>query len=95
VSERRKVVITGIGPVTPVGTGVEAFWDGLTSGRNGVREITQFDHSDLAVSVAGEVPDFVAGDYLDPKEARRTDPFAQFAIASAPCTRPGSEASRR
>jgi 3-oxoacyl-[acyl-carrier-protein] synthase II len=83
VSERRKVVITGIGPVTPVGTGVEAFWDGLTSGRNGVREITQFDHSDLAVSVAGEVPDFVAGDYLDPKEARRTDPFAQFAIASA------------
>jgi 3-oxoacyl-[acyl-carrier-protein] synthase II len=83
VSERRRVVITGIGPVTPVGIGVEAFWEGLTSGRNGVREISAFDHSDLSVSVAGEVPDFVPTDYLDLKEARRTDPFAQYAIAAA------------
>ena len=83
MSERRTVVITGIGPVTPVGTGVEAFWEGLTSGRNGVREISRFDHSDLPVSVAGEVPDFDAANYLEPKEARRTDPFAQYAIASA------------
>jgi 3-oxoacyl-[acyl-carrier-protein] synthase II len=83
VSERRKVVLTGIGPVTPVGTGVEPFWDGLMTGRNGVREISAFDHSDLTVSVAGEVPDFVASDYLDAKEARRTDVFAQYAIASA------------
>jgi 3-oxoacyl-[acyl-carrier-protein] synthase II len=83
VSERRRVVVTGIGPVTPVGTGVEPFWDGLVSGRNGVREISAFDHSDLTVSVAGEVPDFVASDYLDAKEARRTDVFAQYAIASA------------
>jgi 3-oxoacyl-[acyl-carrier-protein] synthase II len=83
VSQRRKVVITGIGPVTPVGTGVDTFWDGLTGGRNGVREITQFDHSDLPVSVAGEVQDFVPSDYLDPKEVRRTDPFTQFAIAAA------------
>jgi 3-oxoacyl-[acyl-carrier-protein] synthase II len=83
MSERRKVVLTGIGPVTPVGTGVEPFWDGLMTGRNGVREISAFDHSDLTVSVAGEVPDFVASDYLDAKEARRTDVFAQYAIASA------------
>jgi 3-oxoacyl-[acyl-carrier-protein] synthase II len=83
VTERRKVLITGIGPVTPVGIGVDAFWEGLTTGRNGVREISRFDHSDLSVSVAGEVPDFVPTDFLDLKEARRTDPFAQYAIASA------------
>ncbi len=83
MSERRKVVISGIGPVTPIGTGVDAFWDGLRSGRNGVVEISRFDHSDLPVSVAGEVRDFVPTDHLDLKEARRTDPFAQYAIASA------------
>ncbi len=83
MTERRKVLITGIGPVTPVGIGVDAFWEGLTTGRNGVREISRFDHSDLSVSVAGEVPDFVPTDFLDLKEARRTDPFAQYAIASA------------
>ena len=83
MSERRKVVITGIGPVTPVGTGVDAFWHGLTSGANGVRSSEAFDTSDLPVSVAGFPVDFVVGDHLDPKEARRTDPFAQYAIASA------------
>jgi 3-oxoacyl-[acyl-carrier-protein] synthase II len=83
VSERRRVVITGIGPVTPVGIGVEPFWEGLTTGRNGVSEISAFDHSDLPVSVAGQVHDFVASEFLDAKEARRTDPFAQYAIASA------------
>lgn len=83
MNDRRGVLITGIGPVTPVGTGVTAFWDGLTSGRNGVRQISRFDHSDLSVSVAGEVPDFDPSHYLEPKEARRTDPFAQYAIAAA------------
>jgi len=66
-----------------VGTGVEEFWTGLTSGRNGVRTITRFDTSDLPVTVAGEVPDFDPATYLDTKEARRTDPFTQYAIASA------------
>jgi 3-oxoacyl-[acyl-carrier-protein] synthase II len=83
VSQRRKVVITGIGPVTPVGTGVDEFWQGLSTGRNGVRTINAFDTSDLPVSVAGYPADFVATDHLDAKEARRTDPFAQYAIASA------------
>ncbi|MGZ8567151.1 MAG: beta-ketoacyl-ACP synthase II [Actinomycetota bacterium] len=81
--ERPRVVITGIGPVTPVGTGVDAFWEGMTTGRNGVRTITRFEHGDLPVSVAGEVPDFEPSDWLDPKETRRTDRFTQFAIASA------------
>jgi 3-oxoacyl-[acyl-carrier-protein] synthase II len=83
VSDRLRVVITGIGPVTPVGTGIEDFWTGVTTGRNGVRTITAFDHSDLPVSVAGEVPGFQATDWLDLKEARRTDPFVHYALASA------------
>lgn len=83
MSQRRRAVITGIGPVTPVGTGVEEFWAGLTGGRNGIRTISRFPIDDLPVSVAGEVPDFDPSTWLDPKEARRTDRFTQFAIASA------------
>jgi 3-oxoacyl-[acyl-carrier-protein] synthase II len=79
----RKVVITGIGPVTSVGTGVDEFWAGMTGGRNGVRTITRFPIGDLPVSVAGEVDGFDATDFLDAKEARRTDRFTQFGIASA------------
>ena len=79
---RRKVVVTGIGPVTPVGTGVDDFWTGLTSGRNGIRRIERFDTSDLSVTLAAEVPDFDPTAWLNPKEARRTDRFTQFAIAS-------------
>src|ERR671929_1065048 len=80
---KRRVVVTGIGPVTPVGTGVDEFWSGLLAGRNGIREISAFDHSDLPVSVAGEVPDFDASRWLDAKELRRTDRFSHYAIASA------------
>ena len=79
----RKVVVTGIGPVTPVGTGVEEFWRGMTSGRNGIRPITRFETSDLSVKLAGEVPDFDVSQWLDTKEARRTDRFVHFAMASA------------
>ncbi len=79
----RRVVVTGIGPVTPVGTGVAAFWEGLTSGRNGVRRITRFETEGLPVTLAGEVPDFDPAAWLDPKEARRTDRFSQLAIAAA------------
>jgi 3-oxoacyl-[acyl-carrier-protein] synthase II len=80
--ERRRVVVTGIGPVTPVGTGVEDFWAGLTSGRNGVGPITRFPTGDLPVSVAGEVGDFDPAAWLDPKEIRRTDRFSHYAIAA-------------
>jgi 3-oxoacyl-[acyl-carrier-protein] synthase II len=79
----RRVVVTGIGPVTPVGTGVEEFWSGLVSGRNGIRTITAFDIDDLPVKVAGEVPDFDPSPWLDTKEIRRTDRFVHFAMASA------------
>jgi 3-oxoacyl-[acyl-carrier-protein] synthase II len=80
---RRKVVVTGIGPVTPVGTGVDEFWTGLTSGRNGVGEITRFPTDDLPVKVAGDVRDFEPSRYLDPKEIRRTDRFTHYAIAAS------------
>lgn len=81
MSER--VVVTGIGPVTPVGTGVEEFWTGLTTGRNGIAPIGRFDASDLPVTLAGEVVDFEPSTYLDAKEIRRTDRFVHFAIAAA------------
>ena len=78
-----KVVVTGIGPVTPVGTGVRDFWEGLTSGRNGIRTISRFDTTDLPVSVAGDIPGFDPSPWLDPKEIRRTDRFVHYALASA------------
>jgi 3-oxoacyl-[acyl-carrier-protein] synthase II len=79
----RRVVVTGIGPVTPVGTGVEDFWTGITSGRNGIRLITAFDTDDLPVKVAGEVPGFDPSPWLDPKEIRRTDRFVHYGVAAA------------
>jgi len=82
VSEPRTVVITGIGPVTPVGTGVEDFWEGLITARNGIRPIARFDASDLPVKLAGQVPDFDPATYLDAKEIRRTDRFVHYALAS-------------
>ena len=81
--DARRVVVTGIGPVTPVGTGVDEFWNGLVSGRNGIRQITAFETDDLPVKVAGEVPDFDPNPFLDPKEVRRTDRFVHYAMASA------------
>ena len=77
------MVVTGIGPVTPVGTGVEDFWEGLTTGRNGVRAIARFPTDDLPVKVAGDVHDFDPARFLDPKEIRRTDRFTHYAIAAA------------
>jgi 3-oxoacyl-[acyl-carrier-protein] synthase II len=76
-------VITGIGPVTPIGIGVDDFWAGAISGRSGIRRITRFDPSDLPVKLAGEVDGFDVSNWLDAKEARRTDRFVHFSIASA------------
>ena len=78
-----RAVITGMGAVTPLGIGVDAFWNGLTSGRSGIRTIQHFDASDLDVQIAGEVPDFQPADFIDAKMVRRMDRFAQFAIAAS------------
>ncbi len=80
----RRVVITGTGLVTALGTGVEKTWQGLVNGRSGVGKITRFDGKDqLTVNFAGEVKDFEAGQFIDHKEARRMDLFCQFAMAAA------------
>ena len=80
---RRRVVVTGIGPVTPVGIGREAFWRSLVEGRSGIGELTLFDPGDLPVRIAGEVREFDPQVFMDRKEARRTDRFVQFALAAA------------
>lgn len=77
-----RVVVTGVGAVSPLGIGVDALWTGLTEGRSGIRPIENFDASDLEVRIAGEVPDFVPRDFMDFKAARRMDRFAQFAVAA-------------
>jgi 3-oxoacyl-[acyl-carrier-protein] synthase II len=81
---KHRVVVTGLGAVTPLGASVEAFWDGLKNGRSGIRCITQFDATGYPTRFAGEVPDFDFSDYsADKKEARRLARFSQFAIAAA------------
>ena len=78
----RRVVVTGIGTVTPLGIGKEVYWEGLANGRSGVRRITRFDPSELTSQIAGEVPDFDPLEFMDRKDARRMDRFTQFAVAA-------------
>ena len=80
---RPRVVITGIGAVTPLGSSVDLLWEGLLAGRSGIRRITQFDASSLPCQIAGEIPDFDVALYMDRKEARRVPRSAQIALASA------------
>jgi 3-oxoacyl-[acyl-carrier-protein] synthase II len=80
---RRRVVITGLGAVTPLGGDVESTWDGLVAGRSGAGEITQFDSSDYAVHFACEVKDFDPTQYIPFKQARRMDRFAHLIVAAA------------
>ncbi len=77
-----RVVVTGIGTVSPLG-GKDELWQGLLAGVSGISRITRFDASDLAVQIGGEVRDFDPTDFMDRKEARRMDRFAQFAVAAA------------
>lgn len=80
-----RIVITGMGAVTPIGKSVPEFWDGLVSGRSGVRPISLFrlNGYDFPCKIAGEVPDFVPEDFMDKKEARRVARSSQLAIAAA------------
>jgi len=80
---RRRVVVTGIGAVTPVGIGKEALWDSLARGVSGIGPITRFDAADYPTRFAGEVRDFDATQYMDRKDARRFDRFVQYAWAAA------------
>ena len=78
-----RVVITGMGALTPLGHTVDATWQNLIAGRSGIDHITKFDTSELRVTFAGEVRDFDPGQYMDRKEARRLDPCIQYALAAA------------
>ncbi|BAF59920.1 MAG: beta-ketoacyl-ACP synthase II [Pelotomaculum sp.] len=79
---RKRVVVTGLGIISPVGTGLEKFWASLTGGISGIKPVTRFDPVNFSTKIAGEVKDFNPFDYMDRKEARRMDRFTQFAVAA-------------
>ena len=81
--ERRRVVVTGIGALTPIGTGERGLWDGLHRRRSAVRSVSRFDPSIFRSHNAAEVPDFVPTDFLEQKRARRLDRFGQFSVVAA------------
>src|SRR5579872_4128027 len=80
---KRRVVITGIGAVTPLGIGKEIYWRGLIEGKSGVAVIDSFDCSEIATRIAAQVRDFDPEQYMERKEARRMDRFTQFAVAAS------------
>jgi len=79
---RRRVVVTGLGVVSPVGIGVDAAWANIIAGKSGISRITSFDASSLTSQIAGEVKDFDVSKFLPPKEARRVDRFIHFGLAA-------------
>jgi 3-oxoacyl-[acyl-carrier-protein] synthase II len=79
----RRVVVTGMGLVTPLGTGVEKNWTALMAGRSGIGPITRFTASDFPTRIAGEVTDFAAEDYIERREIKKMDPFIQYAVAAS------------
>lgn len=79
----RRVVVTGVGLVTPLGTGVEKTWSGLCAGKSGIGPITRFDASEVGVNIAAEVKDFQVEDHIDKKVAKHLDLFVQYAVAAA------------
>lgn len=79
----RRVVATGLGLITPLGIGIEESWSALCAGKSGITEITRFDASDFTTKIAGEVKDFQAQDFLPKKEARRTESFIAYAVATS------------
>ena len=80
---RRRVVVTGLGLLTPLGLTVKSSWEGIVAGKSGIGRITRFDTTGLETTIAGELKDFDPTEYMDRKEVRRADRFAQMAVASA------------
>lgn len=83
LDEDRRVVVTGIGLITPFGVGVAPFWEGIAAGRSAIGRISRFDPSDFPCQIAGETPDFEPREFMDVKEARRMSRSSQFAVATA------------
>jgi 3-oxoacyl-[acyl-carrier-protein] synthase II len=82
-SDETRVVVTGMGAITPLGNDVETFWQGLIAGRSGIETVTAFDPADYPCKIGGEVKDFEPGDWMDPKDAKRNDRYTQLAVAAA------------
>jgi 3-oxoacyl-[acyl-carrier-protein] synthase II len=82
ISLKKRVVVTGLGVISPVGIGKDVFWQSLIGGKSGITRITRFDPTDYATQIAGEVKDFDATQYIEKKEAKRMDRCTQFAIAA-------------
>jgi 3-oxoacyl-[acyl-carrier-protein] synthase II len=83
MKEQRRVVVTGLGVVSPLGTGVEKNWRAILEGKSGIRKITRFDSDPFASRIAGEVPDFKGEDFIEPKEVKKMDLFIQYALGAA------------
>jgi 3-oxoacyl-[acyl-carrier-protein] synthase II len=83
VDRDRRVVVTGLGLITPLGTGVEKNWEALMAGRSGIGPITRFDISDYPTKIAGQVPDFDPLDWIEKKDVRKMDLFIQYAMGAA------------
>lgn len=83
MGKNRRVVITGMGAITPIGNSVEEFWNGIKEGKTGFGPITYFDTADYRCKLAAEVKDFDPAQYMDKKSARRMEQFCQFAVAAA------------
>ena len=83
MNEQRRVVVTGLGLVSPLGTGVEKNWQALMEGKSGIRKLSRFAAHGFAVRIAGEVPDFKAEDFIEPKEIKKMDLFIQYAMGAA------------
>lgn len=78
-----RVVLTGVGVISPIGSGKDVFWEALLAGKNGIGRITRFDPADCASQIAGEVKDFDPTAFIDRKEAKRMDRYTQFAVAAS------------
>ena len=83
MKNEHRVVVTGLGAVTPIGVGLEEFWEGLKTGRNGITRITHFDPTDFPSQMAAEVKNFDPEKWIDPKSLRRMDRFTHFGVASS------------
>jgi 3-oxoacyl-[acyl-carrier-protein] synthase II len=82
-TDQHRVVVTGLGVISPLGSGVEKNWENLLAGRSGIRKITRFPADAFASRIAGEVPDFKADDFIEPKEIKKMDLFIQYAMGAA------------
>ncbi len=80
---KTRVVITGLGMITPLGVGTEKSWEGLIAGQSGIDRVESYDASLQACKIAGEVRDFEPTDFVHPKEVKKMDRFIQFALAAA------------